>query len=494
MKMRTIFAGLAIVAMPAALLAAPNPARTVEQLQKAAIAARESKCKESLKLVSPLLPDAITTLPEEAQAAAYDLAVLCALQMGKVDDAYRDILRASPLPKSSDYVWRMRLAIELDAGRDDAALTTIEEMTQGHGRALNDIPPRWFWQLHTRLRGKENDARRERLFKIMADNAYQPTEPLASTEGFRYRYATLLTEKGQLEPARALLETIRGPTALSDILFDPRLRAVRPREIDLRQATEAELTRYREARLASPRLLLPILGAAENLRRLGRAQESIDTLKAVESKMSDSEGFDDFGERHEWWWDALGRGFAALGKYDEAAASFRKGAALNEGGQLNVSQTINLAEMQNSFGRYEAALATLAAFDDPKRKGSPYGESEMRFARGCAAAKFGRKAQAEADLAYLVGHEGDHPEALSDLLLCRGEIDKAAAAFIRRLDDPERRVDALQQLSDYDAPIVPRLTDFMTMGLSALKARSDIKEAVARAGATQRIPLQAPGL
>lgn len=492
--MRTIFAGLALVATPVTLLAAPNPARTVEQLQRAAVAAQESNCAKTLKLVSPLLPDAIKTLPEEAQAAAYDLAVLCALQTEKVDDAYRDILRASPLPKSSDYVWRMRLAIELDGARDEAALTTLDEMTQGHGRALNDVPLRWFWQLLTRFRGKENDARRERLLKIVSDNAYQPTEPLASTEGFRYRYAALLIEKGQSEPARALLETIRGPATLSEILFDPRLRAVRPPAIDLRKATEAELIHNREAAEANPRSLTPILGAAENLRRLGRAQESIDVLKSVESKMSDPESFDDFGDRHEWWWDALGRGYAALGRYDEAVASFTKGATLNEGGRLNVSQTINLAEMQNSFGKYEVALATLAAFDDPKRKGSPYGESEMRFARGCAAAKFGRPAQAEADLAYLIAHEADHPEALSDLLLCRGETDKAAAAFIRRLDDPERRVDVLRQLSDYDAPIVPRSTDFLAIGLSALKERRDIKEAIVRAGGTQRIPLQAPGL
>ena len=150
---------------------------------------------------------------------------------------------------------------------------------------------------------------------------------------------------------------------------------------------------------------------------------------------------------------------------------------------------INLAEAQVAFGKPQEALATLAVFDGAGRSASPYGEMEMRFARGCANALAGRKDALATDLAFAKAHEADHGEALSDLMLCSGDLDGAAAAFIRRLDDPDRRVAALLQLSDYDAPPVA-IPDPVYAHMPALKARDDVRAAIARAGGTRRIHLQ----
>ena len=191
-----------------------------------------------------------------------------------------------------------------------------------------------------------------------------------------------------------------------------------------------------------------------------------------------------------WYWDALGRSWHMLGRYDEMVEAFRKGAAAGEDGTPNVSQVINLAQAQNAFGRGDEALRTLAAFADG-RKSSPYGEMEMRFARGCAQAVAGRPAEAVADVAFAKAHDKDHGEALADLLLCLGDMDGAAAAFIARLDDPDRRADALEQLSDYDDPPVALPPDPINSRLDALKARPDVKAAIARAGGTRRFHVQA---
>lgn len=485
---RTILVVLALC--PAVAVAAPDTSKTLAQLQKALVAFQAGDCARSVKLARPLIPARIAALSEQQQATVYDWMLMCQLRLGKTDDAYMLASAATRLLQASDYAWMMRFGLESDSARNNAALATIEEMAQARGTALNAIPLQWVFQFSHRFEGKDKAVERTRLLKILADPAYQPSEPLASTEWFRLRYAVILIEKGETETARTLLSTIANADTLTDMLFDARLRAVVPTGIDLRRATEAELVRIRRLRTANPRVLEAVIHTAYTLRRLGRVQESLDTLKTVEAKMADGTAFDDFGEQREWWWDAMGRSYTALGNYDAAVASFGNGAALNEGGRLNVSQTINLAEMQNNFGKYDAALATLAAFDNPERKGSPYGESEMRFARGCATAKLGRTAQAEADLAYLIAHEADHPDALFDVLLCRGEWDAAAAAAIRRLDDPDRRAGALRQLSDYDAPAVPRQPDFMTTGIAQVKTRPDVAVAIARAGGTRRIPLQ----
>jgi hypothetical protein len=159
-----------------------------------------------------------------------------------------------------------------------------------------------------------------------------------------------------------------------------------------------------------------------------------------------------------------------------------------ESGEPNVSQLINLAEAQIWFGKPADALKTLQPFEKSMPV-SPYGELEMRMARGCAQSLAGNKAAAEADRAYIAAREKEHPEALTDLLMCLGDVDGAAAAFIRRLDDPARRLDALVQLSDYDPlpPAVP--VNPLFAHLDSIRQRPDVKAAIARAGGTRRIHL-----
>ena len=79
---------------------------------------------------------------------------------------------------------------------------------------------------------------------------------------------------------------------------------------------------------------------------------------------------------------------------------------------------------------------------------------------------------------------------MADLYLCLGDMDGAAAAFIRRLEDPDRRADALLQLSDYDDPPVKRPPHPVHSRLEALKSREDVKAAIEKAGGIRRFRLQ----
>jgi hypothetical protein len=67
-----------------------------------------------------------------------------------------------------------------------------------------------------------------------------------------------------------------------------------------------------------------------------------------------------------------------------------------------------------------------------------------------------------------------------------GDMEGAAAVVVRRLDDPDQRVEALLQLSDYDDPPVPVPPAPLDAPLRALKERADVKAAVARAGGIRR--------
>jgi hypothetical protein len=119
---------------------------------------------------------------------------------------------------------------------------------------------------------------------------------------------------------------------------------------------------------------------------------------------------------------------------------------------------------------------------------------EYHLARGCATFHLGKTKQAQADLAYMRAHHADHPEALGDLLMCMDRIDDAAAEMILRLGDPERRADALLQLSDY-APLPEGVPPIVVAGaIAKLRERSDVKAAIDSAGGIRKFPIQRPSL
>jgi tetratricopeptide (TPR) repeat protein len=479
-----LLVGLAGAAAPPPLT--PQLRSKVERLRDAAEAVQRNDCKAALALARPLIGGgAAPALPEELQALAYDLVVACEAD-GEKGRAYADALAGTRLERSSDDLWHQRLMLEIQADRYDAAVATLEAMTAGRGAALSAVPEDWLQFMRRKLDEDKQAPVRRRFLKALANDAYAPDGGANAKDAYRLSYAIMLAEAREQESARSQVAALRSPYWLRQASVDPRLRGFLAADLDLRAATEAMLTVDRETIGRHPEQLNPLLDAAADLRELGRPQESLQLLQSVAARIDDPAAFSDRNQKANWWWDGVARSYAALGKYDDAVVAFRKGAALADGGQPNVSQVINLAETQIEFGRGDEALKTIAAFDDPKRKGSLYGEMQVRFARGCAHALAGHKAEAVADLAYARAHEKDDPETVSDLLLCMGDLDGAAALVVRRLDDPEQRIRALLQLSDYDDPPVALPLGPVESRLKALKERPDIKAAIARAGGTRR--------
>jgi tetratricopeptide (TPR) repeat protein len=464
--------------------------RNFEILKQMGEAYDRKDCDTVVRVGAPLF-DAPggTGLSEKLEAMGYELLVSCEWQKDKAVEAAAHALRGTRLEQSSDWLWRARFGIQLDSKQYEAAAETLEAMSQGRGAALNSVRPNFVWQLLRELKSAGKADVRLRLLRLLASDSYAPDDLLGSNEGFRQDYAEALAEKGDMAGARSAFAGITNASILAQSSLNPRLRTLVPAGLDIRAAAESTLAADREAMARHSDRLDALINVARDLRQLGRPKEAVDLLLAAGPRLEGNGEFSDLDEMRNWYWDALGRSYHKLGRYDEMVDAFRKGAGAGESGIPNVSQVINLAEAQNSFGRGEDALRTLAVFADG-RKSSPYGEMEMRFARGCAQAVAGRPAEAAADVVFARAHDKDHPEALSDLLLCLGDMDGAAAAFIVRLDDPDRRTDALMQLSDYDDPPVVLALDPVDSRLPALKARPDVKAAIERAGGVRRFRLQ----
>jgi tetratricopeptide (TPR) repeat protein len=451
-------------------------------------AAQAGDCKAALRLISPVLKSP-NALAENVRAAVDLVALGCALKINDTALAYGYSLDGTGLNDASDELWRMRLGLELDGKRHDAALTTVTLMTQGRGAALNAVPVRWLLALDNGLRDAGDTAGRRRLLAMLAEPSYVPIEPIPVADLIRRRYAEVLFDAGEKEAALGLVAQIETPSTVMAVSVDPRFRSAVRAGFDARKATAAFLDRLNDIAARHPDSLDVVIEIAAAQRLMGQPEAALATLHAGDPTVAGARPFADKDEKLNWWWDGVARSHAAAGHYEQAVAAMQQGMGLKEDGQPNVSQTINLAEAQLRYGHFDDALATLDVFQRQSLPASPYGEMEMRFARGCAAQRAG-KGDPHGDVAFAKAHPGDHPQALSDLLLCIGDIDSAATAFIARLDDPARRVDALLELSEFDAPAGTVPADPVYGQLRALTARDDVKAAIARAGGARKFNVQ----
>ena len=94
----------------------------VEAAESAIIA---KDCAKALRLIDVgIAAPASATLPPSVRAAVLEAGVTCALQTRQSALAYRFVLDATRFDEASDWIWRTRLALELDAKTPDAALAT----------------------------------------------------------------------------------------------------------------------------------------------------------------------------------------------------------------------------------------------------------------------------------------------------------------------------------------------------------------------------------
>lgn len=467
-----------------------NDGAAIQAFRSAIEAVRQDDCTTAMRLVTPLIAADPSPLPVQMRPFAYNIMAGCKFRAGAMEEAYRYAVAATAIDGAPDELWQFRFAIALQGRSFDDAIGTVEAMARDHPGALNKTAARWFYDLDNKLGAGGTVAQRRRLLAVMTGGRYVPVDPMASIDYFHYRLAVLLTDAGDHAGAAREMSWVHNPSVLRDTYFDPRLRPTLPRDFDLRQSVEQGVASLRVLAGQHPDLIAPVVREAGYLRALGRPQEAVQALEALRPRIGRTGAFSDAAEQTSWWWDMLADNEGALGRYDDSVASLHAGADAGENGGANVSQVINLAGNQLQYDHPGDALATIALFDKAKRNVSGYGMMQIQAIRGCARARAGKPGDAAAELSYLRAHEKDDPAALTNLLTCLGDLDGAAASFVRRLDDPAERVEALKKLSDYDASPVKLPDDPFVASLPALKARADVQAALARAGGALRIHLQ----
>lgn len=418
------------------------------------------------------------------------MAARCALELQQRDLAYNYAVEGTKFAAATPNLLRIRLLLEISKKDAASAVPSLERLARQYHQEINDIPIRWFFELDRELKTADDGTARRRVLAILSNPAYVPSEIGFTGDYFRRDYAVMLAASGAKGDAAGLLGRITDPLILIRISLDARLRDMMPADFDARVAVEADLRRLQELATRHPESVNVILAISKDLRILGRDDEALSLLEAARPDGPKGSVLIDLNRNTNWWWDAMAQVYSAMGRYEDAVAAFQSGVAATEGGSTNVSQLFNLAELQLHFGRNEEARRNIDTFDAASGSASAYGLMVYHLNHGCAHFLTGDHAGAKADVEYERAHERDSPRLLTELLLCTGDTREAGAAMVRRLDDPEQRVDALLELSDFDARPHPVTTDPTDAGLAKLKSLPDVIAAIARAGGTRRFRIQ----
>lgn len=413
----------------------------------------------------------------------------------KSADALVAFQRASEMPSATRYDWYMRFALAAKVSDLDEETTAFTTLARRYPTALGDIRDEAIIRLAmTAINATNGPQRRFELLSALDDAGWRPASPFIPGDSLKRDYAATLIERGQPAKAAKVAGQVTAPKIIASMRADNRFADIvraDPSHYDVRAAAEAHLVAMRQASSAAPDQLQGINAVAETLRQLGRDDEALklldDALARATPKVGETSPFSDAREQVNWTMDIRSEVLFDLGRGEEAVAQLAKAARRPEGTAPNVSQALNLAELNLRLGRPKDALG---AIEDAGSEMSPYGRMVLESNSACAAFQLGDTSAYERSLNYLKAHSRDNLRALAFAQLCANSLDDAAKTYVALLSDPERRTEVLANLQDWDEPSGATTFD-KTIRQRRLEvlARPEVAKVVAKFGSIQHVPL-----
>jgi hypothetical protein len=498
---------LCFVAMPAAAIptpyAQPNaPAETPvapEPLRRAQQAIDRMDYKAALDILRSFIASpAFDQLPAGQRHGALLGAAEVAMELADARTAHDLARRSSAMSQAGEIDWRLRAsAAHFDQDADDSE-TSLETLAGEWPEALAEVPDRLMFSIWQDAGALPNGSeRRFGLAQALHAAHWRPSDPFFDASRVWTDLVRALLEHGQASQAAIVARDVQAPYAIvrmrTDAAFDPIIQAD-PGRFDVDKAAAAQIERARAAIAAAPNRLRGVNALAAALISVGQDKAALDLLDAVIAKARSGDAsqpaFSDLDQLN-WTMDYRARVLLRLGRSDEALAEREAAAARLEHGVANVSQMINLADLQGSLGRPRDALRTIDAVAD--RPMSPYGRMQVEDARAKANVQLGDTAALAASLAYVRAHVADAPVTAILVLLYADDIEAAARLCIGQLEDPGTRADALSLLQRWRDPPVPSAFDReIGRRRELLRARPDVRAAAAKVGHLASFNISAP--
>jgi tetratricopeptide (TPR) repeat protein len=438
---------------------------------------------------------AFETLEDEIQSAFLSGVMGCAWSLrdwqGAIAAARDARSRGAPWPNYA------LLQLGIIARNDALTVESFDALALSDAKTLSMMPMRFAWgATNAAARLDPTDAAALRIHNTLETHQYADPDGIPD-DALRIDHARLLVAVGHIERARRRLESVVEPRQIMILRIDRRFDALRgdasfERRLDIVAAAHASLARARAAMAAEPRKLVLVLDVAQALRILGENADALALLNRHIEAARAADGasrYDDIGEQINWLLNEKGYALYDLARPEEARNAFSAAIAAGEGGQWNVSQTINFASMLAGEGRAADALEVIRTVG----QASPYGDMWAAAVRVCAGQQLEQRETVEEALGFMRAHIDDNVAAMTRAYLCANDLDAAAALYIRRLENSAWRESALVALQSY------RWTGTQTLPQNAIlidrvnqvRARADVQAAINAVGRIEESPLHA---
>jgi hypothetical protein len=444
--------------------------------------------------------DAVVASPTFSQLNASQqhiaLYVLGSLQVSAKDKAALETLKRATamIDYSNGRDWHLRLAAASQAQDDADALLSLTTIAQRWPASLDQVSGTYVERLSYRT-AKQAPLTEARFQLLLALKAafWRPSDPVDSPDNQWVELTTLLLQRGRVQEAQATAEFVSDYGAVDEMMLDRTFDIVTrnyPDRFNLQNAWARQIERLRGVIKSHPDNLEAVNELTLALINDGQAPEALALLDAAiaKAKPVDSSAAP-FADMEELNWTYNQRAFAlrSLGRTDEAIAEMKAGAARPENGELNVSQQLNLAQIEEESGRPADAMAVIAGADSWFLSG--FGKMDYEGVRACASVQLGDRANLEAALKYMQAHKSDAPGWYFKALACAGDVRAAGQVAIELLKDPHDRGSILKafQVLPTTATLSPPLQAYDRM-IQQIYQQPDVKAAADAVGHHLTLP------
>ncbi len=477
--MRGLIALAALLLMAAAPVALPG---FEQRVQQAAVLLDQDKNDEALALLDPLLAEADT--PGD-RGKVETLRSFALARLGRVAEAHKAIeIGVASNPAPSTLVLRQLVLLRAFDGDSKGAADTLELMAASDPKGLASVPSEVITDIMRAV--AEDKTRAFNLDYALISAGWTPTDmTVGDVDWLRLRLITALVDKDRLDDAKPIIDQVLSPVVLVRLGIDRRFESLWPMlEARLGPGADIADAKYVAAAKArfdkDPKSLIARLGYAEALNIASREPEAIALADVVKTPAELAA----LNNREVWLVNLHAALLADAGRNAEAMARM---AALNAtpiNGRTAMAGTIvNEALLAESLGESQAALTLADAALAKTGDLNPYGQMALAAVRTCALAKLGRKDDATAAAAPILAKPEANEDAYLRANLCLGRQDAAAAAVIKRLQDPDKRMEMLFDLQPFlIADRAKEREKQVRADYRALKARPDVKAAFTKVG------------
>jgi tetratricopeptide (TPR) repeat protein len=475
----------------------PAARAAIRALDEVSLAVRTGKTGDAaqrLRLV--VASPGFMELPPQLRHIGYAMLAQIDLRDSRLDEAQAMIVQATDLAGAMAVEWELQVNIALARRDDRGAIVALTRLAQDFPAAVPTLADPIIGGIMNRAAVLPDGP--DLTFKLgqalIAAN-WTLKDPFADASRYVVEQMVLLIVRGDLAGARGIIGAVGEPVAMigprADKRFDP-IKASNPDAFDLKALTERRLASITAAAAAAPTRLAGVRAQATALLELGRYAEALRLLDPALAKAQPAGGgaspYTDVGDELGTSLTLRARALAGLGRYDEALAQMVQAASLPEAGHANVTQRMDLSQLQLQMGRPKDALASLDAIAPTDL--TLTGRTNVQGLRVCAEVAAGDAVATQAALAFVRAYHQSAPNAFRDALACTGDMDGAARVLIALLNDPDQRLAALAWAQTLKLPPAPPGPHPNALDRrAALVARPDVKAAIDKVGRVESLPL-----